>query len=101
MLLDFIILYQDAIYLPRPQSLAMVLGVFEVIMKYSKREKEETERKKTCFAFPSPLALARSHYSPLRPRTALCRTLKKPAHEAVKLLLGVRCYSPLFNAFFS
>ena len=26
--------YQDAIYLPRPQSLAMVLGVFKVIIKY-------------------------------------------------------------------
>ena len=25
--------YQDAIYLPRPQSLAMVLGVFKVIIK--------------------------------------------------------------------
>ena len=34
MFLDFIILYQDAIYLPRAQSLAMVLGVFKVIMKY-------------------------------------------------------------------
>ena len=33
MLLDFII-DQDATYVPRPQSLAMVLGVFKVIMKY-------------------------------------------------------------------
>ena len=31
--------YQDAIYLPRLQSLAMVLGVFKVIIKYQKREK--------------------------------------------------------------
>ena len=93
--------YQDTIYLPCPQSLAMVLGVFKVIIKYQKREKGGNEKgKKACFAFPSPLALARSHYSPLRPRTTLCRTLKKPAHEAVKVLLGVRCYSPLFNAFF-
>ena len=28
-------------------------------------------KKKICFAFPSPLALARSHYSPLKPGNAL------------------------------
>ena len=73
MLLDFIILYQDAIYLPRPQSLAMVLGVFKVIITII------------------------LHWGPgLRYE----EPWKKPAHEAVKLLLGVRCYSPLFNAFF-
>ena len=35
--------YQDAIYLPRAQSLAMVLGVFNLIIKNSET-KEETER---------------------------------------------------------
>ena len=35
--------HQDAIYLPRPQSLAMVLGVFNLIIKESEK-KEETER---------------------------------------------------------
>ena len=75
-----------------------IYGNYQVL-KARKRRKRKG-KKKTCFAFPSPLSLARSHYSPLRSRTALCRTLKKPAHEAVKLLLGVRCYSSLFNAFF-
>ena len=59
----------------------------------------EREGQKKCFPFPSALALARSHYSPLRPKTALCTTLKKPAHEAVKLLLGVPFYSSLSSAF--
>ena len=52
MLLDFII-DQDATYVPRPQSLAMVLGVFTVIIKYQKREKGGNEkRKKNMFCLP-------------------------------------------------
>ena len=45
--------YQDVIYLSRPQSLAMVLGVFKVIIKYQKREKGGNEkRKKNMFCLP-------------------------------------------------
>ena len=45
--------YQDAIYLPCPQSLAMVLGVFKVIIKYQKREKGGNEKgKKDMFCLP-------------------------------------------------
>ena len=45
--------YQDTIYLPCPQSLAMVLGVFKVIIKYQKREKGGNEKgKKDMFCLP-------------------------------------------------
>ena len=64
--------HQDAIYLPRPQSLAMVLRVFNLIIKKSET-KEETEREgKNNNILPShhPLLLL-IPISPLRPRTAL------------------------------
>ena len=64
--------HQGAIYLPRPQSLAMVLGVFNLIIKKSET-KEETEREeKNNNVLPShhPL-LSLVPISPLRPRTAL------------------------------
>ena len=47
--------YQHAIYLPRPQSLAMVLGVFKLNYQ-AKRDKggNGKERKKSeCFSLPS------------------------------------------------
>ena len=64
--------HQAAIYLPGPQSLAMVLEVFNLIIKKSKT-KEETEREeKNNNVLPShhPLLLL-VFISPLRPRTAL------------------------------
>ena len=65
--------HQDAIYLPRLQSLAMVLGVFNLIIKKSET-KEETEREeKINSVLPShhPLLLLLVPISPLRPRTVL------------------------------
>ena len=64
--------HQDAIYLPRLQSLTMVLRVFNLIIKKSET-KEETEREgKNNNILPShhPL-LWLIPISPLRPRTAL------------------------------
>ena len=63
--------HQDAIYLPRLQSLTMVLRVFNLIIKKSET-KEETEREgKNNNILPShhPL-LWLIPISPLRPRTA-------------------------------
>ena len=62
----------DTIYLPRSQSLAMVLRVFNLIIKKSET-KEETEREeKINSVLPShhPLLLL-VLISPLRPRTVL------------------------------
>ena len=53
--------HQDAIYLPGPQSLAMVLGAFNLIIKKSET-KEETEREEKKIVLPSH-ALARSPLS--------------------------------------
>ena len=77
--------YQHAIYLPRPQSLAMVLGVFKLNYQV-KRDKggNGRERKKKVNVLPSHLSL---------------RTLKKPAYEAVQLIRGVRCYSSHFHPY--
>ena len=77
--------YQYAIYLPRPQSLAMVLGVF----KLNYQVKRDTggngkERKKKANVLRSHLSL---------------RTFKKPAHEAVQLIRGMRCYSSNFHPY--
>ena len=48
--------YQHAIYLSRPQSLAMVLGVFKLNYQV-KRDKggngKERKKKSECFTFPS------------------------------------------------
>ena len=46
--------HQDAIYLPRPQSLAMVLMVFNLIIKKSET-KEETEREGKIIIFCLPI----------------------------------------------
>jgi len=64
--------HQDVIYLPGPQSLAMVLGVFHLIIKKSET-KEETEREgKNNNVLPSHhLLLLLIPISSLRPRTAL------------------------------
>ena len=66
--------HQDAIYLPRLQSLVMVLGVFNLIIKKSETKEETlTEKKeKNNNVLPShhPLLLL-VPISPLRPRTAL------------------------------
>ena len=77
--------YQHAIYLPRPQSLAMVLGVFKLNCQV-KRDKggNGKERKKKANVLPSHLSL---------------RTFKKPAHEAVQLIRGMRCYSSNFHPY--
>ena len=77
--------YQHAIYLPRPQSHAMVLGVFKLNYQVT-RDKggNGRERKKNANVLPSHLSL---------------RTLKKPAHEAVQLIRGMRCYSSHFHPY--
>ena len=77
--------YQHAIYLPRPQSLAMVLGVFKLNYQ-AKRDKggNGKERKKKANVLPSHLSL---------------RTLKKPAHEAVQLIRSMQCYSSHFHPY--
>ena len=81
--------HHDAIYLPRPQSLAMVLMVFNLIIKKSET-KEETEREgKNNNILPSHhLLLLLIPISSLRPRTAgnsfivRCHvTSKKPMGE--------------------
>ena len=84
--------HHDAIYLPRPQSLAMVLMVFNFIIKKSET-KEETERegKKNNILPSHHLLLLLIPISSLRPRTALlagnsfivrCHvTSKKPMRE--------------------
>ena len=84
--------HHHAIYLPRPQSLAMVLMVFNLIIKKSET-KEETEREgKNNNILPSHhLLLLLIPISSLRPRTALlagnsfivrCHvTSKKPMRE--------------------
>ena len=60
--------------MPRPQSLAIVLGVFKLNYQ-AKRDKGEngkgTKKKKKANGLPSHLSL---------------RTLKKPAHETVQLI---------------
>ena len=76
--------YQDAIYLPPAQSLAMVLGVFNLIIKNSETKEERKRKKKKLiimFCLPITPCSCSFHYSSLRPRTAPCRTLRKPAHE--------------------
>ena len=77
--------YQHATYRPRPQSLAMVLGVFKLNYQV-KRDKggNERERKKKANVLASHLSL---------------RTLKKPAQEAVQLIRGMRCYSSHFHPY--
>ena len=46
--------YQDTVYLPRPQSLAIVLGVFKLNyqVKRDKGGNGREERKGECFTFP-------------------------------------------------
>ena len=76
--------YQDTIYLPRPQSLAIVLVVFKLNYQ-EKRDKgaNVTEREeKKANVLPSHLSL---------------RTLKKPTHEAVQIIRGMRYYSSYFH----
>ena len=65
--------YQHPIYLPRPQSLAIVLGVFKLNYqaKLEKGGNGKGRKKKKANGLPSHLSL---------------RTLKKPAHEAVQLI---------------
>ena len=77
--------YQHAIYLSRPQSLAMVRWVFKLNYQV-KRDKggNGKERKKKANVLPSHLSL---------------RTLKKPAHEAVQLIRSMRCYSSHFHPY--
>ena len=77
--------YQHGIYLPRPSSLAMVLGVFKLNYQV-KRDKggNGKEREKKANVLPSHLSL---------------RTLKMPAHEAVQLIRGMRCYSSYFHPY--
>ena len=67
--------YQHPIYLPRPQSLAIVLGVFKLNYQ-AKRDKGgngkgTTTTKNNANGLPSHVSL---------------RTLKKPAHETVQLI---------------
>ena len=75
--------YQDTIYLPRSQSLAIGLVVFK-LNNQLKRDKggNGRGRKKTANVLPSHLSL---------------RTLKKPTHEAVQIIPGMRCYSSYFH----
>ena len=75
--------YQDTIYLPQPQSLAIVLVVFKLNYQV-KRDKggNGKGRKKKANVLPSHLSL---------------RTLKKPTHEAVQIVRSMRCYSSYFH----
>ena len=64
--------YQDTVYLPRPQSLAIVLVVFKLNyqVKWDKGGDGKEEKKGECSTFP-------------------LRTLKEPADEAVQIIRGM------------
>ena len=75
--------YQDTIYLPRPQSLAIVLVVFKLNYQVKRDTGRNGKgRKKRGNVLPSHLSL---------------RTLKKPTHEAVQIIPGMRCYWSYFH----
>lgn len=75
--------HQDTIYLPRPQSLAIVLGIFKLNYQVKQDKRGNGKRReKKANVLPSHLSL---------------RTLKKPAHEAVQLIRGMRWYSSYFH----
>ena len=61
--------YQDKIYLPRPQSLAIVLVVFKLNYQVKRDKGGNGKEEKKANVLPSQF-----HFK---------RTLKKPAHEAV------------------
>ena len=74
--------YQDKIYLPRPQSLAIVLVVFKLNYQVKRDKGGNRKGRKKANVLPSHLSL---------------RTLKKPAHEAMQIIRGMRCYSSYFH----
>ena len=75
--------YQDTIYLPRPQSLAIVLVVFKLNYQVKRGKGGNGKgRKKKANVLPSHLSL---------------RSLKKPTHEAVQIIRGMPFYSSYFH----